>query len=105
VQIRVELDPAARPPACLAPAEVEGDGLTVGNLPLALPLVVAPEDTLGADPTTIQGGASAADAAGLMTEHGSHHLPVVDEDGRPVAILGLRDVVSVSLKVPAGGEA
>jgi CBS domain-containing protein len=30
-------------------------------------------------------------AEALMTEYGIHHLPVV-EDGRPVGMVGLRDV-------------
>ena len=49
-----------------------------------------------ADPITIESRASAAAAADLMTEHGIHHLPVVDEDGRPTAILDLCDLVSTS---------
>ena len=53
-----------------------------------------------ADPITIQATASASAAAALMTAHGIHHLPVVTEDGRPVAILGLRDVVDTRSTAP-----
>ena len=45
-----------------------------------------------ADPITICAGVSAAAAARLMTEHDIHHLPIVDDHGHAVAILGLRDV-------------
>lgn len=147
VQIYVELDPAAQAVGFLAPEEARRGGPTVADLPVAPPLVVAPEDTLGevaermldrnvgsavvaeygrtigiltsrdmldafasrvhsslarvrewmtADPITIESRASAAAAADLMTEHGIHHLPVVDEDGRPTAILDLCDLVSTS---------
>jgi len=149
--IHLELDPAARAPLSFDLEEAGTGGPTVADLPMAPPLVVAPEDTLDdvaermrdrnlgsavvseygrtvgiltsrdllnafasrvhssearvrqwmtADPITIQATASAAAAASLMTEHGIHHLPVVTEDGRPVAILGLRDVVDTGSTAP-----
>lgn len=156
VQIQLELDPAARAPGSLTLEEAGGSGPTVADLPMAPPLVVAPEDTLGevaermrernvgsavvaeygrtvgiltsrdllsafasrvhssearvrqwmtADPITIHAGASAVAAADLMMEHGIHHLPVVDGDGRPTAMLGLREVIRAGLTVPAAVEA
>jgi CBS domain-containing protein len=47
-----------------------------------------------AHPFTIRASQSKAAAVALMTEHDVHHLPIVDEGGHPIAILGLRDVVS-----------
>ena len=150
-QIHLELDPAARAPLSFDLEEAGTGGPTVADLPMAPPLVVAPEDTLDdvaermrdrnlgsavvseygrtvgiltsrdllnafasrvhssearvrqwmtADPITIQATASASAAAALMTAHGIHHLPVVTEDGRPVAILGLRDVVDTRSTAP-----
>ncbi len=46
-----------------------------------------------AHPFTIRAGQSKATAAAVMAEHHIHHLPVVDERGHAIAILGLRDVV------------
>jgi CBS domain-containing protein len=38
---------------------------------------------------------TAAEEAGLiMVEQGCHHLPVVDENGRPIGLVGMRAVVS-----------
>jgi len=47
-----------------------------------------------AHPITVRAGQSRAVAASLMTEHGIHHLPIVDESGHAVAIIGLRDVAA-----------
>ena len=44
-----------------------------------------------AHPFTVRAGESATVAVSLMTEHGIHHLPVVDEGGHAVAVIGLRD--------------
>ncbi|WP_411278045.1 FAD-dependent oxidoreductase [Gaiella sp.] len=46
-----------------------------------------------AHPFTIRAGQSRQTAAALMTEHSIHHLPIVDDRGNAIAILGLRDVV------------
>jgi len=43
-------------------------------------------------PITVRAGQSRAVAASLMAEHGIHHLPIVDESGHAVAVIGLRDV-------------
>jgi sulfide:quinone oxidoreductase len=45
-----------------------------------------------ARPITVRTGQSRAVAASLMREHGVHHLPIVDESGHTVAVIGLRDV-------------
>jgi sulfide:quinone oxidoreductase len=45
-----------------------------------------------ASPITIRSGASVATAAALMIEHGVHHLPVVDESGHVIGMLGSRDI-------------
>ncbi len=45
-----------------------------------------------AHPITIRAEQSRAVAASLMKEHGVHHLPILDESGHTVAVIGLRDV-------------
>jgi sulfide:quinone oxidoreductase len=45
-----------------------------------------------AEPIAVSTGTTIEAAAGLMTEHGIHHLPVVDGE-RPVGMLGLRAVL------------
>ncbi|MFL5931531.1 MAG: CBS domain-containing protein [Gaiellaceae bacterium] len=46
-----------------------------------------------AEPVTVPVGTSLEEAALVMSGHGFHHLPVVDEDGHPVGFVGLRDTV------------
>ena len=46
-----------------------------------------------AEPVTVPVGTSLEEGALVMSGHGFHHLPVVDEDGRPLGIVGLRDTV------------
>ena len=46
------------------------------------------------DPLTATVDTDAEEAARLMLEHGFRHLPVVDENGRPVGLVGMRAVVS-----------
>lgn len=58
--------------------DVSPSAATVGQWMTASPVVVSPSTTLEVAET-------------LMTEYGIHHLPVV-EDGRPVGMIGLRDV-------------
>lgn len=43
-----------------------------------------------AEPLTVTPGTSLEEARLVMTEYGFHHLPVVDEDGRPLGVAGLR---------------
>lgn len=45
-----------------------------------------------AQPITVRAEQSQAVAASLMAEHAIHHLPIVDESGHAVAVIGLRDV-------------
>ena len=47
-----------------------------------------------AHPFAVRAGQSRAAAAALMKEHGIHHLPVVDDAGHAIAIIGLRDVAA-----------
>jgi CBS domain-containing protein len=46
-----------------------------------------------ADPVTVSPDASLASALALMTQHGFHHLPVVDGD-QPVGLVGMRQTAS-----------
>jgi CBS domain-containing protein len=56
-----------------------------------------------ADPVTVDGTTSAAEAARIMLEHGFRHLPVVEE-GRTLGIVSLRDVTRWSVHVAPGAE-
>ena len=58
--------------------DVSPSDAPAGQWMTASPVVASPSTTLDVAET-------------LMTEYGIHHLPVV-EDGRPVGIVGLRDV-------------
>jgi sulfide:quinone oxidoreductase len=46
-----------------------------------------------AEPMTAPPGTSLEEARLVMSEYGFHHLPVVDGDGRPLGVVGLRDTV------------
>jgi CBS domain-containing protein len=46
-----------------------------------------------AEPVTVPVGTSLEEAALVMSGHGFHHLPVVEDDGHPVGFVGLRDTV------------
>ena len=46
-----------------------------------------------AEPLTVPQGTSLEEAALVMSGHGFHHLPVVDDDGHPLGVVGLRDTV------------
>jgi CBS domain-containing protein len=59
-------------------SDVSPSQAPVGQWMTAQPVAVEPPTTLDA-------------AEALMTEYGVHHLPVV-ENGRPVGMVGLRDV-------------
>ena len=56
---------------------------------------------MSGEPIAVPATASLPEAAALMTEHGFHHLPVLDGD-RPVGMVGLRDVVRASSTFGAG---
>jgi CBS domain-containing protein len=47
-----------------------------------------------AGPTCVQPGADRADALAIMLEKRFRHLPVCDEDGKPVAMLSFRDLLA-----------
>jgi CBS domain-containing protein len=44
------------------------------------------------DPVTVADGASLADVAAAMRDHAVRRVPVVDADGRPVAVVALTDL-------------
>ena len=44
----------------------------------------------------------AEEAALIMVEQGCHHLPVVDMDGRPLGVVGMRAVVSETIEPGLG---
>ena len=49
-----------------------------------------------AEPKTVAPGTALEEAGLVMSEYGFHHLPVVDDDGRPLGTVGLRDTVRPS---------
>jgi CBS domain-containing protein len=46
-----------------------------------------------AEPVSVPRGTSLDEAALVMSQHGFHHLPVVNGDDRPLGVVGLRDTV------------
>lgn len=50
-------------------------------------------DYMTLDPITVTGDLPLAQALHLMSLHGIRHLPLVDEDHRPIGIISFRDVV------------
>jgi CBS domain-containing protein len=55
-------------------------------------------ELMSAPPVTIQPGASLAEAAKLMHQHGIKRLPVVDEDDRLLGIVSRTDLLRVYLR-------
>ncbi|MFJ3714794.1 CBS domain-containing protein [Streptomyces sp. NPDC090057] len=55
-----------------------------------------------APPVTVRARATVAEAARTMTERGVERLPVVDEEGRLVGIVGRRDLLQVFLRPDHG---
>jgi CBS domain-containing protein len=51
-------------------------------------------DWMTSSPRAARPDTAAEEAALIMVEQGCHHLPVVDENGRPVGLVGMRAVVS-----------
>jgi CBS domain-containing protein len=49
-----------------------------------------------AEPRSVPAGTSLEEAGLVMSEYGFHHLPVVDDDARPLGVVGLRDTVRPS---------
>lgn len=59
------------------------------DLDVSLPI----EAVMTPRPTTIAAGASVLQAVELMSGGGYRHLPVTGEDGQPVGVLSVKDVV------------
>ncbi len=49
-------------------------------------------------PRVARADTPAEEAALIMVEQGCHHLPVVDTDGRPIGVVGMRAVVSETIE-------
>jgi len=45
------------------------------------------------DPTTVPADSNVAYALNLMIEEGFRHVPVVDDDGRPTAVVSMRNLI------------
>jgi CBS domain-containing protein len=50
------------------------------------------------DPRVARADTPAEEAALMMVEQGCHHLPVVDVDGRPIGVVGMRSLVSRTIE-------
>jgi len=59
-------------------------------------------DIMNSHVISVRRGSSVAAAARLMLEHGINSLPVVDQAGRVVGMVGIRDVLRVP--VPSGSD-
>jgi CBS domain-containing protein len=55
-------------------------------------------EIMSAAPATVRPGASVAEAARLMDQHGITCLPVVDESGKLIGVVGPRDLLRVLLR-------
>jgi CBS domain-containing protein len=51
-----------------------------------------------ANPRVARADTPLEEAALMMVEQGCHHLPVVDTDGRPIGVVGMRSVVSRTIE-------
>jgi CBS domain-containing protein len=54
------------------------------------------------EPRVARADMPAEEAALIMVEQGCHHLPVVDTEGRPIGVVGMRSVVSKTIELIAG---
>jgi CBS domain-containing protein len=54
------------------------------------------------DPRVARPDTSAEEAALIMVEQGCHHLPIIDDNGRPVGLVGMRAVVSETFQSVLG---
>ena len=50
------------------------------------------------DPRVARADTPADEAALMMVEQGCHHLPVVDTEGRPIGVVGMRSLVSRTIE-------
>ncbi len=50
------------------------------------------------DPRVARADTPAEEAALMMVEQGCHHLPVVDTEGRPIGVVGMRSLVSRTIE-------
>lgn len=51
------------------------------------------------DPITLPPDHSPSEAAEIMTEHKFRHIPVMEDDGRLVGVVSIRDLVGVDLHI------
>ena len=58
-----------------------------------VPLDAPVERIMTPDPETLPNHASVAFALNRMRVQGYRHIPLVDDDGKPVGVVGLRDIV------------
>ncbi len=59
------------------------------------PLHAGADVVMSADPATVTGNEEVAVVAVKMMRLGIRHLPVVDEQGKPVGLISARDLVSL----------
>jgi CBS-domain-containing membrane protein len=57
-------------------------------------------DAMTPKPATVQPGTELMAIAGLMVDKGFHTLPVIDQGGRLVGVIGKKDVLKTLLQTP-----
>ncbi|MBF0248936.1 MAG: CBS domain-containing protein, partial [Alphaproteobacteria bacterium] len=57
------------------------------------PRATAVEDIMSERPETLRASDSCQDAIELMLGRGIRHLPVTDTDGKPIAMVSMRDLL------------
>ncbi len=57
------------------------------------PASVAVREVMTPEPDTLPHDASVAFALNRMSVEGYRHIPIVDHDGRPVGVVGMRDII------------
>lgn len=60
-------------------------------------------DLMAANPTSIQAGCLASEALAIMNEKRIDELPVLDEQGRPVGLVDVQDLVALRTVLNGGG--
>lgn len=55
---------------------------------------VTVRDLMTANPDTLPEDATVAFALNRMSVEGYRHIPLVDEDGKPVGVVGMRDIIN-----------
>lgn len=55
---------------------------------------ISVRDLMTASPDTLPEDATVAFALNRMSVEGYRHIPIIDEDGKPVGVVGMRDIIN-----------